>query len=81
MTTTPQWINRLDRKHQAEAVIIWEAHRKAVREAQRAFNGALEPLRAKRDKAMASTNERYREAKRALRDRAAEQSPKTGSAT
>ena len=70
MTTTPQWINRLGREHRAEAVAIWEEHRKAVREARRVFADALEKLRAKRDRSISPANERYREAKRALRDRA-----------
>ena len=71
MTTAPNWINRIGREHQAEAVVIWEGHRKTVREAQRIFNDALEKLRAKRDTSMVSANEQYREAKRMLRDRAA----------
>lgn len=71
MTTAPKWINRIGREHRAEAVAIWEEHRKAVREARRVFDEALAKLKAKRDRAIAPANEWYREAKRELRDRAA----------
>lgn len=72
MTTTPQWINRIGREHQAEAVRIWEEHREVVRKAAQTFGAALEKLRAKRDAAMGDANDVYRAAKKTLRDRANE---------
>ncbi len=70
--TPPTWVNRIDPEHKAEAVAIWQEHRKVVSEAQRTFGTALGKLKAKCDKTMVAANEQYREAKRALRDKAGE---------
>ena len=70
--TPPTWVNRIDPEHKAEAIAIWQEHRKVVREAQQTFSAALGKLKAKCDMAMVAANEQYREAKRALRDKAGE---------